>query len=66
MKKDGPAHAEIHVCQILESVSLIRASPGERPCPAGPTYQPKHALGARAAASQMSPNLTGNLVTAVH
>jgi L-alanine-DL-glutamate epimerase-like enolase superfamily enzyme len=48
---------------IVEIVSDTGISGWGETCPVGPTYQPEHALGARAALHQMSPNLIGRPVT---
>lgn len=48
---------------IVEVVSDGGISGWGETCPVGPTYQPEHALGARAALDQMSPNLIGRPVT---
>jgi 4-hydroxyproline betaine 2-epimerase len=48
---------------IVEIVSDTGISGWGETCPVGPTYQPEHALGARAALNQMSPNLVGRPVT---
>ena len=48
---------------IVEIVSDSGTSGWGETCPVGPTYQPEHALGARAALKQMSPNLIGRPVT---
>lgn len=48
---------------IVEVVSDTGISGWGETCPVGPTYQPEHALGARAALAQMSPGLIGSEVT---
>ena len=48
---------------IVEIVSDTGISGWGETCPVGPTYQPQHALGARAALNEMSPNLIGRPVT---
>ena len=48
---------------IVEIVSDTGISGWGETCPVGPTYQPEHALGARAALNQMSPSLIGRPVT---
>ena len=48
---------------IVEIVSDTGISGWGETCPVGPTYQPEHAPGARAALHQMSPNLIGRSVT---
>lgn len=48
---------------IVEVVSDAGVSGWGETCPVGPTYQPEHALGARAALDQMSPGLVGSPVT---
>ena len=45
---------------IVEIVSDTGVSGWGETCPVGPTYQPEHALGARAALHQMAPNLIGS------
>ena len=48
---------------LVEIMSDTGISGWGETCPVGPTYQPEHALGARAAINQMSPNLIGRPVT---
>jgi 4-hydroxyproline betaine 2-epimerase len=48
---------------IVELVSDSGVSGWGETCPVGPTYQPEHALGARAALQQMAPSLIGTPVT---
>ncbi len=48
---------------IVEVVSDTGRSGWGETCPVGPTYQPEHALGARAALHQMAPSLVGRTVT---
>lgn len=48
---------------IVEVVSDTGISGWGETCPVGPTYQPEHALGARAALMQMAPGLIGMEVT---
>ncbi|MEO9094139.1 MAG: mandelate racemase/muconate lactonizing enzyme family protein [Microbacteriaceae bacterium] len=48
---------------IVEVVSDTGISGWGETCPVGPTYAPEHALGARAALTQMAPNLIGTPVT---
>jgi L-alanine-DL-glutamate epimerase-like enolase superfamily enzyme len=48
---------------IVEIVSDTGISGWGETCPVGPTYQPEHALGARAALHQMAPDLIGSPVT---
>jgi len=48
---------------IVQVVSDTGVSGWGETCPVGPTYQPEHALGARAALDQMSPGLIGSPVT---
>ena len=48
---------------VVEIVSDTGVSGWGETCPIGPTYQPQHALGARAALQQMAPNLIGTPVT---
>jgi len=48
---------------IVEIVADTGGSGWGEACPVGPTYQPEHALGARAALQQMAPDLIGTPVT---
>ncbi|MGO4584636.1 mandelate racemase/muconate lactonizing enzyme family protein [Arthrobacter sp. 2RAF6] len=48
---------------IVEVISDTGVSGWGETCPVGPSYQPQHALGARAALNQMSPGLIGKEVT---
>lgn len=48
---------------VVEIVSDTGACGWGETCPVGPTYQPQHALGARAALDQMAPHLVGSPVT---
>lgn len=48
---------------IVEVVSDAGISGWGETCPVGPVYQPQHALGARAALTQLAPGLIGNVVT---
>ena len=48
---------------IVEIVSDSGISGWGETCPVGPTYQPQHAGGARAALAQMAPDLIGTAVT---
>jgi L-alanine-DL-glutamate epimerase-like enolase superfamily enzyme len=56
------AHAVLD-STIVEIVSDTGVSGWGETCPVGPTYQPEHALGARAALQQMAPSLIGRSVT---
>ena len=48
---------------IVQLVSDTGMSGWGETCPVGPTYQTEHALGARAALSQMASGLIGTAVT---
>lgn len=48
---------------VVQIVSDTGVSGWGETCPSGPTYQPEHALGARAALTQMAPGLIGSQVT---
>ena len=61
---DGPykmALSQVHALDstIVEVVTDEGLSGFGETCPAGPTYQPHHARGARAAIAQMAPDLIG-------
>ncbi|CCH79863.1 conserved hypothetical protein [Nostocoides japonicum T1-X7] len=48
---------------VVEVVSDGGVSGWGETCPVGPTYQPEHARGARAALEEMAPHLVGHTVT---
>ena len=61
-RMSGGAHEALD-STIVQVVSDTGVSGWGETCPIGPTYQPEHALGARAALDQMSPGLVGSPVT---
>lgn len=50
---------------IVEIVTDKKQSGWGETCPIGPTYQPQHMLGARAALAEMAPNLIGLELTSI-
>ena len=62
-RMSGGAHSSLD-STVVQVVTDTGATGWGETCPVGPTYQPQHALGARAALAEMAPGLIGHEVVA--